>query len=1121
MNITILVSHRADTRIDDVLALLHEQVAARRLAMFTNVVIDEALNPEVHLWESDWADERGTPVRRGLLTGLAELGSIKRLRLVAVGSQVDEERGSQLARAMEQLDRSVRAVVGARTEVSTARIGIVGRQETRPVERFFSRKADHNLVVLPYDRFDDEAAADAIVATDVHRFAAHGAAEVGALCGLWAPMDRSPVDKGALGVKPTGELSIMLVQSRIRSLHAPTVSLHELFGEHQSSLPVPARQKAIETLTAEQIDAFARALWAEVGEFRFDPTEPEADEYEQNSVLQAIVRIVRGTVAELPRTLCSIARGELRMIVRVSLQQMVDPSGELRVVDRQQDAESVADEHEEEFADVWSQGPVRESLPVVPGETWTRLVHRFLATVGGDPTADDVRERVLGGPDRVPVGRKDLLDGMEQLPGSLPRLALGDEQVTLLGRARAAERSSSSEVRAQWVEGELLDALERDWEEFLAVVAQADERAHRALRDAVPFRWSGDVLTMIHAEGTDGRARNRLESATTRGILNEALQETVGRQPALINWITDESEFRHLVLPTSSRSGTSAESLGVGPAPRSGLLMRLGELILDERERARSRMVELAELRRAADKGFAVYDVAPLVYAVMLFGVAGIVFEGLTSPIGRLVLGLLPEDVGTGVLYAPAIISLAFVAVLLTNFGMAIGWQMRFVLAVVLYTVVTGAVVLFRFTLEPRPLIFLHVLIAGVLAVAWFQTSAEGSDLRRRLTRVASVVYALLVIVILAVLQNRGAGPLAVIEDPLTQFRVDALIRWVSTAAFAAPFALVLWRRVQKRIGLQRSQRRKAWMDMEFDRAREAVGVLGLAYVQWNVTACSLSQVLRRPYGPISAAQIGEEAPKLSGVRRAGFADLKLTTRGTDTLRNSLRQELVPPGWLKRRYEVRVDAFLRLEAARLGLSSGEVRDLRPEADTQDLTLDELADRAVPRSRRLNFAYLGDRGEFDDQSSAPIADEALLELLSPVLHDPDAQRIAGAASEVPTAVAFLSQARPVKEKPQIPLDEVEDFDLQIDEVQRGMRQYVWWPRFLAYPEDASEEPFEETAIRWVGGGPSDGSAAVQLLAVRVDVSEPFEYDTLRYRVEAKHAADTPAVFVSRPGEGPVG
>jgi hypothetical protein len=85
----------------------------------------------------------------------------------------------------------------------------------------------------------------------------------------------------------------------------------------------------------------------------------------------------------------------------------------------------------------------------------------------------------------------------------------------------------------------------------------------------------------------------------------------------------------------------------------------------------------------------------------------------------------------------------------------------------------------------------------------------------------------------------------------------------------------------------------------------------------------------------------------------------------------------------------------------------------------------------------------------------------------------------------------------------------------------MSQYVWWPRFLAYPEDATEEPVEETAIRWVGGGPADGSAAVQLLAVRVDVSEPFDYETLRYGATAEQVADAPAVFRPGNGAGPVG
>jgi hypothetical protein len=1121
MNITVLVSHSADTRISGVLSILHEQVVARRLAIFTSIVIDGEPDPEAHLWESEWAHESGTPLRKGLLTGLAELGSIDRLRLVAIGSEVDDERGMHLGRAMEILDRSSRTVIGARTEISAAHIGIVGRQEARPAVRFFSRLADHNLLVLPYDRFDDAAAADAIVATDVNRFAVHGAAEVGALCGLWAPMDRAPVDKSQLGLNPTGELAIRLVQSRIRSLHAPTVSLHELFGERQDCLPVPSRYKDVEKLSTAEINALAGALVSEVEEFKFVATDLEDEEYEQGRLLRNIIRTMRGALKELPGTIRSVVRGELRMVVRVALQDMVAPGGGLRVVDDEYAEETGPDELEGVVADPWSQSRVRESLPEIPGETWTKLVHRILATIGGDPSADDIRKRVLGGADRVPVGRKDLLDGMEHLPGSLPRLALGDDQVTLLGRARAAERSAPSDGRPELMQDELLEALEREWDGFLSIVAQADERVHSSLQDVVPFDWSGNVLTLIHAEGTDARARRRLESAGTRAILIDALQQTVGREPVLFSWITDETEFRRIVIPTSTGAATAAERSDSGKTSRSGVLIRIGELILSEREIAERRLAQVSEDLRVAAKGFGVYDVPPLAYVVMLLGLAGLMFETLTSPLGGLALDLLPEDAGTGALYAPVILSMGFIALLLTNFAMGIGWQMRFVLAVVLYAAVIGAVVLFEITLGRRELLWLHVIIAVLLAIAWLQTRSDEAQLRRMLTRIASAGYVLLIIVILAILQNRGAGPLAQIDDPQTQLRIGQFIRLVSWAAVAGPFILTLWRRVQLRIALQRAQRSSAWMSQEYDRAREAVEVLGLAYVQWNVTACSIAQVLRRPYGPIVAVEVQGDAPKLEGVRRAGFADLKLTTRGTDTLRNRLRQELVPPGWLKRRYEVRVEAFLRLEATRLGLSPGEVRDLRPETDAEVSTLDEVTDRAAARSRRLHFAHLGDRGEFDAESSAPIADEALLELLSPVLRDPDAQRITGAAGNVPTAVAFLSQARPVEPAPQIPLDEVEDFDGQQAPVRRQMRQYVWWPRFLAYPEDASEEPVEETVIRWVGGGPADGSAAVQLLAVRVDVSEPFEYETLRYRAEPQQAADAPAVFLPRSGAGPVG
>lgn len=1119
MNLTVLVSHSSDARIAEMLGLLHDQVRARRLATFTHVVIDGEPDSEAHLWESNWSNESGMPARMRLLTGLAELGAIRRLRLVALGAQVNEEIARNLGRAMEILDRSSRTVIGSGTEISTARIGIVGRREERPVERFFSRQADHNLLVLPYDRLDDAAAADAIVAEDVQRFAVHGAAEIGALCGLWAPMDRAPVDKAQLGPMPTGELGIRLVQSRVRSLHAPTVSLHELFGERLPGLPVPSRYTEVEKLSGAQIDALAQALVSEVEGFHFDPRDLEDDEYAQSRLLRTLLRAARAAITEIPGTVRSVVRGELRMVVQVALQDLVAPDREVLVVGDDAVSGPESGPTAREASDPWAQSRLRESLPEIPGEVWTKLVDRTLATIGGDPSADTIRQKALGGADRVPAGRKGLLGGMERLPGSLPRLALGDDEVTLLGRARAGGAKLTSAPS----EDDLLDGLTRQWEDLVALVSDADERLGNALTGVAAFDWSGNILTLVHAKGSDARSRRRLEAAPARAILVGALKETVGVEPGLFNWIGDESDFRRLILPSnrSTRSSSEPDDEGREGTSRSGLLMRVGELILDERDVAEQSAAGLAERLRVAAGGFAEYAVNPAVYIVMAFGFAGIFFEFLTSPLGEIVLSALPDDVGTGVFYAPVILSMSFVALLLTNFALSFGWQLRFVFASIIYVVVVGAVVLFGVTFERRELVILHTVIAVMLVVAWFQTRSSEAKLRGSLTRIAGIAYVFLIVVILAILQNRGAGPLAQIEDPQVAFRVGELIRRISQVAVIAPFIVLLVVRVRLRFALQRSQRSSAWMNDEFDRSTVAVEILGLAYVQWNVTACAIAQVIRRPYGPIVAAEPVADAAKLEGVRRAGFADLKLTTRGSDTLRNRLRQELVQPGWLKRRYEVRVEAFLRKEADRLGLSTAEVRDLRPEADTQVSTPDELADKSTGGCRRLSFARLGDRGAFDAESSAPIADEALLELLSPVLRDPEAQRITGVPGDTPTAVAFLSQARPVSPSPQIPLDEVEDFDQRHAAVRREMRQYVWWPRFLAYPEDAAEEPVEETAIRWVGGGPADGSAAVQLLAVRVDVSEPYEYDTLRYGSVAEQVADEHAIFRPGSGLGPVG
>jgi hypothetical protein len=1116
LNFTILVSHESDDLATATIKKLASQVRSQRLAMFGHITVAKGLVLDLDLWECDWYRVHESAERRAVRSILADIGVLNHLRLVALASSIEGHVADELAEAHEALDHGcVDTFARTTTRIATARIGIVGRRDPRPHARFFSSVSHHNLIVMPYDRLDDAMAADTVSSEDSELFATHSAVDVGSLCGLWEPMHAAPIDRGLMGRSNEQQFGIRMVQSRVRSLQAPTVSLQELFGEQLESLPVPRRYVPVAKLKEDEIDALVEALIVDADGFSFSQHDEEKLTIDGDTLLEVLKDVAVSAIKEAPSALASLIRGEVDTIIQLALQEVVDPEGEVEVV-------STLDFDSEDYSfDVlnpWEQARLTDELTAISPAAWTKLVDRTLAVIGGDPSADDIRAKALGGSDRVPVGRRDLLDGLESLPGALPRLALGDGSLSVLGRAKRAEMESPERFAAPFLADDLLVELRTNWEPLVDLLMESNRRLAEALSQTTPIDWSGNVLTFRFSGETDARARRSLERLDSDAAIKAGLTSIIGTAPVLINWIGPEDEFRAMIVPSSTSAGDGQGSVGhAAPQSRAGLLVRIGERILEERSKAESYLEDLTSRLETLGSGLSQHRVQPAIYGLMALGFAGLLFEFLTSPLGERALRILPESAGSGALYAPIVVAAVFAAGALIDVGGAYGAFFRFVVALGSWVFVTSIVLVFGVRWSPPILVLLHASIGAFIAIAWFQTIETESEFRRRLVRLAGALYGVFLVVITAVLTNRGFGPLGLLPDAQTQLRVGVVIQWTSNALLIGGFLVLIINRGRARVQLKREMRSLGWLKRELVRAQEAYETLGLAYVQWNVTACSLAQVVRQPYGPLVRAAQRPDNEKLEGVRRAIFANLSLTKRGEDVLRNEIRHNLVSAGWLKQRYEVRVEAFLALEAERQEIEMEQAREIRPEVDHMVASPEELSGQAVTRSLRLRFAELGDQGVFDDVSAAPIADEALLELLSPVLRDAESQRITGGPTSPATAFDFLAQAGPSKEGPSVPADEVIHFSGRL-EVDRSMSQLLWWPKFLPTPR-GSDIPAEETEIRWIGGGPAQGSTSVQLLAVRVDYSPLYEYATLRFGIDDDQVAEHREIF-DRPSENGV-
>lgn len=1112
MRLVVLLHHEDDQAARRIVDEILRYARTGRLSPLVNITVSRNMDEDVNAWHGAWQLGAGTAKSASFFTQLADLPTVTRLRLVAITTSDSVEIAQQVDRSMESLARATIHAVGGRTMVTEARIAVIPRGHLKPARDFFAPFPTRNFVALPFDRSDDASGAEAITDPENSAFAAHGAIEVSALCGLWLPMESAPMETIQSAAGDGSSLAIRLTQSRIRSVYAPTVSLSELFDETRESLPVPAGFQVAGKLNEREIeDLVAGVLQPQEQHLVYDEGSIDDPSFSRDRLLQLVLRGLSGLLKELPGTVRGIVAGEARTVVRLALERSISPHGGIAVKDDGAPLAPVV-------AGFDGMRPKFSGRDPIPGEVWTRIVERVFSTVDGDKRGSELRERALGSSLRLPVRKDDLLDGLDVLEGVLPRLALGEERATLLGQARGS-RTAGRRFQARPTDEALTQQLEARWPEVVATVGEQDADLIELLADVRPFDWTDDIVTLCHAESMTTRQRRKAEGNTRAGQVDlpAAIRATVGFAPSRILWLEPENKlsWRPPLLAVAA-DGASEDDV------RRGILAGIGHCIELQHRKAARHVQSLRETLDFADEGELSFAVHPLVYVVMAFGFAGIFYEFLTSVIFSPFMRQIPEGVGNGSLYGLGVVLMLFAGLALTNLGMRLGWQRRLVAFGVIAVFVLSLLAAFDLAPRGRSLIAFHLTVAVALLSAWWQTRGIGADIRLRLARGSFVLFVGYLVVVLAVLESRGAGIFSLLSDTQLQVRFGLVIEWTSRAAFTIPFVVLWFLRVQKRIALQDAARRADWALEQIDVAEEAAERLGLAVVQWNVTACAVAQVMRRPYGPMVPTEAvgGTVAP--TNTRRAQVAGIKFTKRGSDSLNNALRGELVKPGWLKQQSEIRIRSYQEWRAKQHGVPIVELLEQRPETDELVPTRGEIFEQDAARSRRLEFAVLGDRGHFDRDVSAPIGDRELLRILVPMLRDASLHEIQGNVSQVENAVAFLEQSLPVHPAPKLPLDEVKPFDSFTNRpIDENLEQYVWWPEFIEFSADASIQPVEQTSSRWILETDMEGRGSVQLLAVRVDASKVFDYSQLMNSREDEELEPESLRFSSAPGEGPVG
>jgi hypothetical protein len=264
---------------------------------------------------------------------------------------------------------------------------------------------------------------------------------------------------------------------------------------------------------------------------------------------------------------------------------------------------------------------------------------------------------------------------------------------------------------------------------------------------------------------------------------------------------------------------------------------------------------------------------------------------------------------------------------------------------------------------------------------------------------------------------------------------------------------------------------------------------LEAARVQWAGTGAALLRLLTYPLGKREkdSGFSFDDLTDDESVLKFDVAELQLNQSGVEGLTARLRTFFVEPGWLRRQYELLVRKFRERTAFRSGSQPDEMFGRRPETDPMvyrsDIVLSGKAD-----SDRWSFARQLFEGEFDELLSSVPEDLSFDEVYQTVLDERESYSLGGAQFGEVGAREFLAQVLPTQVA-ELPSNVVDRAFTAADPLRR-MSSRVWWPSEVAGQAPLSNDQVTVHDSRRVIAQRFDD--AVVLVAIRVDLSEPFNY-----------------------------
>jgi hypothetical protein len=538
-----------------------------------------------------------------------------------------------------------------------------------------------------------------------------------------------------------------------------------------------------------------------------------------------------------------------------------------------------------------------------------------------------------------------------------------------------------------------------------------------------------------------------------------------------------------------------------------GLLVGVREQIRLQREAA-ERDVEriLGHLRSTkASGGVERTPVSPAVPVGAGLGlVLLLVWFGQTELGVRLISSLGLTEVRRDMLFTVMTLILVIGAAVLTDLGKGLSGQARTIILAGTSVLVTSGVLLSFENVrglvpagmrQSNAFAFgLGAVAVALVLLALLQSLASGDPVRIQGSRILILGLVFYAVSGLIVWQVQSRAGLVALDDAESS-RVGGVLLSTALALLIASIAVlsvVRFREARRRddVGV-----RERWAVEHIGLAVDARERLRSAERQWVVSMIAIAQVLRQPFGPVPevAAEDLDEEGDAEDVRRqtalkAASVRVRLTDRGRSDLESRIRQMLVGPSWLRRRYQAMIDAHHRILATRLGVPVRNLADRRPEADP---TVPSEIDLRGARGRgdRMEFVRLAAAGMFDANLAQAIEDLDVRTVFEPMLAEPESHTLDGFETRASTVDQYFQQLLPENE-PTLPNDVVTTV-LAAHDRRRHLQSFVWWPTML--PEPVITGDVGEDARRASTGMFRHGTVGgAGLVAVRVDVSQEFPF-----------------------------